>query len=479
MKKPFYITTTLPYVNSDPHVGFAMEIIRTDVIARYRRLAGDDVFFNTGTDEHGMKIYDVARKENITPQEHVDTYVQTFYKLKESLNLSYTHFIRTTDPAHIKAAQHFWELCLKKGDIYKKKYQAKYCVGCEMERHDSEIENGHCVLHPHLELQFIEEENYFFAFSKYEKQLLDLYAKHPDFVIPSTRQHEITTFVQSGLKDFSISRLKAKMSWGVPVPNDEDHVMYVWFDAFINYISTLGWPENTDQFKKYWINGTPVQYCGKDNLRQQSAMWQAMLMSVDIAPSRHIVVDGFITSGGVKMSKSLGNVINPLEVVKEYGTDALRYYLLRESAPFEDSDFTMEKFKEAYNANLANGIGNLTSRIMKMAETHLDGPVEIPEENKVWSDEYVNALAAFDIKKAIDVVFAKVKSLDEDIQKNEPFKLVKVDPEKAKEMIKFLVICLNGVAGHLEPLLPETSAKIKAVIKANKVPEIPLFIRKE
>jgi methionyl-tRNA synthetase len=352
-KKSFYITTTLPYVNSDPHIGFAMEIIRADTVARWKKLNGFEVFFNTGTDEHGQKIWQKSVEAGVDTQKYVDEYAEKFKNLIPLLDISPdAHFVRTTDEHHIKSAQEFWKLCDKNGDIYKKNYSVKYCVGCELEKTDSEIENGHCTIHPNLELEVREEENYFFKFSNYGQKLLDFYKSNPCFVIPESRFNEIKSFVSSGLQDFSISRLKEKMSWGVPVPGDDNHVMYVWFDALVSYISALDWPENTANFEKFWINGTPTQYAGKDNLRQQSAMWQAMLMSAHIPNSHQIVINGFINSGGQKMSKSLGNVINPKEIVNEYGADAFRYYVLREFNSFEDSDFTMEKFKEAYNANL-------------------------------------------------------------------------------------------------------------------------------
>ncbi|MFC1721155.1 methionine--tRNA ligase, partial [Patescibacteria group bacterium] len=371
--KNFYLTTTLPYVNADPHIGFALEIVHADIIARYRRLLGEEVFFNFGTDEHGQKVYQEALKAGKTPQEYVDGYAAKFDELKKALNLSYNNFIRTTDPCHIAAAQEFWKKCDANGDIYKKQYKAKYCVGCELEKTDSELVDGCCPLHPGKELEIREEENYFFKFSKYQDKLLELYKSNPDFVLPDFRFNEIKRFVEGGLQDFSISRLKDKMPWGVPVPGDDEHVMYVWFDALVNYVSAIGWPDDMEKFEKWW---PVVQVAGKDNLRQQSAMWQAMLMSVDLPTSKQVVIHGFVTSDGKKMSKSVGNVINPFDIVNEYGTDALRYYIAREFSPFEDSDITMEKFNVAYNANLANGIGNLASRIMKMAEDNLDAPVK-------------------------------------------------------------------------------------------------------
>ena len=369
MSKSFYITTTLPYVNAEPHVGFAMELIRADVIARAKMLAGYDVFFNTGTDEHGQKLWDAAQKEGKDVQDYVDGYAEKFRGLKDLLGISDSvHFVRTTDESHVRAAQAFWTLCDKNGYIYKKTYQAKYCVGCELNKTDSELnENGECPIHPGKPIQLIDEENYFFKFSSFAEPLLTHYEKNPNFIIPDFRFNEIKSFVKNGLEDFSISRLASKMPWGVPVPNDSEQVMYVWFDALVNYISTLGWPDNKEAFEKYWVDGKPVQYCGKDNLRQQSAMWQAMLMASGLPCSSQVIINGFITGdGGIKMSKSIGNVINPYDVVAEYGTDALRYFVLRELSSFEDSPFTMERFREAYNSGLANGIGNLTSRLMNM-----------------------------------------------------------------------------------------------------------------
>lgn len=477
-EKSFYITTTLPYVNSDPHIGHAFEVVQADAFARYKRQMGFDVFFNTGTDEHGLKIYEKALEGGKTPQEHVDKYVQSFYELKDSLNLSYDRFIRTTHPEHIKAAQEFWSKCFENGDIYKKKYKAKYCVGCELERHDSELENGRCFFHPNLEIQEIEEENYFFALSKYQEKLVNLYEKNQNFVIPESRQKEIRTFVEGGLNDFSISRLKEKMPWGVPIPGDDDHIMYVWFDALVNYISTLGWPNNEEKFDKFWIKGTPVQLAGKDNLRQQSAMWQAMLMSAGVAPSETILIHGFITSDGEKMSKSRGNVINPFDVVKEYNTDALRYYLLRELHPYEDSDFTDEKFKEVYTANLVNGVGNLTNRIMKLAEDYLDGPVDI-SENQRFFPNFIELMDKYDYRNAIDSLWKGMQMTDEKIQELQPFKVVKEDLEKGKEMITELVGHLADVEYHLRPFLPETAEKIKLAIEENKKPEEPIFPRKD
>ncbi|MBX4198152.1 methionine--tRNA ligase [Candidatus Parcubacteria bacterium] len=480
MAKTFYITTTLPYVNADPHVGFAMEIIRADSIARYKKLQGFDVFFNTGTDEHGLKIYQKAEEVGMDTKAFVDQYAARFKDLLPALHISgNAHFIRTTDEHHKKAAQEFWRRCKANGDIEKKQYKIKYCVGCELEKTESELVDGKCPLHPNLKLEIREEENYFFRFSKYQQKLLDFYKKYSDFVIPDFRFNEIKAFVERGLEDFSISRLKTKMPWGVAVPDDPNHVMYVWFDALVNYISTLGWSEDETNFKKYWQEGTPTQYCGKDNLRQQSAMWQAMLMSAGLPNSRHIIINGFITSGGQKMSKSIGNVINPFDLVTEYSADALRYYVLRELSPFEDSDMTPESFKNAYNANLANGLGNLVSRIMKMAETHLPEPIDTKSKDMPLANEYVEALETFNIKNAMDIIWGLITALDQSIQTNKPFSLVKTDPEKGKALIKDLVFELAIIAKHLIPVLPETAKTIQSLIAENKSPVQPLFLRKD
>ncbi|KKQ78061.1 MAG: methionine--tRNA ligase [Candidatus Zambryskibacteria bacterium RIFCSPLOWO2_01_FULL_39_39] len=477
--KTFYITTTLPYVNSDPHVGFAMEIIRADVIVRTKKLQGLEVFFNTGTDEHGSKIYQKALEIGKDPQEYVDEWAQKFKGLIDLLQISPdVHFVRTTDEHHIKAAQEFWKICDKNGFIYKKSYKIRYCVGCELEKTDSELIEGKCPIHPNLEVELIDEENYFFKFSSFQKQLLDLYKSRSNFVVPDFRLNEIRLFVERGLEDFSISRLKSKMPWGIPVPGDTDQVMYVWFDALVNYVSTLGWSEDQIQFEKFWTNGTPVQYCGKDNLRMQSAMWQAMLLAAGLPHSHQIVINGFFTGeGGIKMSKSLGNTVNPYDVVKEYGAEALRYYVCAEVSMFEDSPVSMDLIKQTYNAKLANGLGNLVSRIMKMASDNLSEPVKIPE----WEDmsQYFSYLEKFEINKACDFIWKEIGGMDKYIQDNQPFKVVKEDKEKGKEMISSLVVRLYSVARMLNPILPETSAKIKSLIKENKVPEKPLFPRKD
>ena len=378
MKNKFYITTTLPYVNAEPHIGFAMELIQADVIARYHTLMGDEVVFNTGTDEHGVKVYDKATEQGKDPQAYVDEYADKFKNLTKILNLSSTNFVRTTDSHHKKAAQEFWNRCLTKGDIYKASYKIKYCIGCELEKTDSELVEGKCELHPNLTIEEREEENYFFKFSKYQKPLLDFYESNPTFVLPDFRFNEIKKFVEGGLNDFSISRLKTKMPWGVAVPNDSEQVVYVWFDALINYISTLGWPEDKNNFSDFWPG---VQVAGKDNLRQQSAIWQAMLMSAGLPNSKQVLIHGFINIDGQKMSKSLGNVASPVTLVEKYGVDVVRYFLLREISSTEDGDFSEEKLVARYNGDLAKGLGNFTARVLTLASKEtFDGSESVASE---------------------------------------------------------------------------------------------------
>jgi methionyl-tRNA synthetase len=481
MKPKQYITTTLPYVNSKPHVGFAMEIIRADALARYYTMQGYDVFFNTGTDEHGIKIWDNAQKLNLDVGAYIDPFAQEFKDLAHLLNLSKNiHFIRTTDAKHISAAQEFWQRCNENGYIYKKTYQSNYCVGCELPKTDSELVEGKCEIHPHQAIEHIDEENYFFKFSECEDFLKDFYLQNPNFVIPNFRYNEIKRFVDDGLQDFSISRLKNKMPWGIPVPGDDDHVMYVWFDALVNYISTLGWPGDVANFKNFWIQGNPIQYAGKDNLRQQSAMWQAMLYAAGLPNSHQIIINGFINSGGVKMSKSSGNVINPYDIVSEYGSDALRYYLLRHMNSFEDSDMTMEKFHEAYNANLANGIGNLVQRLMKMIVSY---EVNISDINfnhtPVLSYHRSHFEEERDLNKVMDEIWQLVGDMDQFIAEHEPFKKIKIDSKGAHNDLYYLAGELSRLSISLYPMMPETAAKIQSCLTEVKVPETPLFLRKD
>lgn len=485
MSKKFYITTTLPYVNADPHIGFALEIIEADVLARFHRSLGDEVFFNTGTDEHGAKIFEKAKEKGITPQELCDEAAKKYQELKSVLNLSYNSFVRTTNEKHIKAAQEFWRICKEKGDIYKKNYKTKYCVGCELQKTESDLVDGKCPLHPNREIETIEEENYFFRFSNYQEKLLDLYKNNPDFVLPQKRLNEIKAFVERGPEDFSISRLKTKLPWGVPVPDDPEHVMYVWFDALVNYISALDWPchcervnklgakEGPDEalckkgecnFKNYW---PAVQVCGKDNLRQQAAMWQAMLMSAGIENSKRVFVSGFINVNGQKMSKSLGNVISPFEMVEKFGTDATRYLLLSFGNFGEDMDVTWERMTEKYNADLANGLGNLLSRVIKLAENF---KYQIPNIKQISNSksQITDLMEKLELGNALNYIWKIVQEDNKFIEDNKPWELAKNNSEKFKKVMEKLIGDLYLISELLVPFMPETSEKIKKALNTKE-----------
>ncbi len=492
-----------------------MEIIRADIIARYKRAQGFGVFFNTGTDEHGVKIYRNAEKENTDVQAYVDTYAAKFKQLIPALGISPDiNFIRTTDAAHVAAAQEFWKKCNENGYISKRTYEVKYCTGCELEKTESELVDDHCPIHPNLALELINEENYFFNLKAFQEKLQFFFNERPDFVIPEFRFNEMKALLARGLDDFSISRLKEKMPWGIPVPDDPTQVMYVWFDALVNYISAIGWPNDMEKFNAWW----PVtQYCGKDNIRQQSVMWQAMLLAADLPPSQQIVVNGFINVDGQKMSKSLGNVVNPFDIVEEYGTEALRAYVARELNAFEDSDFTHARFKETYNANLANGLGNLISRTIKMATLYFGGVLtkiddtDVPIHTKLAlvSGEgeiegfslsyivetkilpaYTSGMESFEIKKAADAAWELIALLDRYIADYEPFKLVKTDKDKTEAVLSAVCRGLYTLSNMLLPILPDTALKMQKLlnpvleggeIKSFAVQELaePLFARKE
>jgi methionyl-tRNA synthetase len=459
-----YLTTTLPYVNADPHLGHALEFVQADVLARSWRAAGDDVFFSTGTDEHGQKIYEAAEKAGQNVHAYVDYYADEFRKLGTALNLSNDAFIRTIEPRHYAAATEMWRRCNTAGDIYKKAYTGMYCVGCESFKTEKEIADGHCVIHTNLQLQEITEENYFFRFSKYADRLLE-YLSRPGTIIPEWRKEEAIAFVKGGLEDFSISRETSRLSWGIPVPGDESQVIYVWFDALTNYISTLGWPaDEKGNFKKFWEEGNTLQVAGKDQVRFQSLMWQAMLMSADIKNTDQIFYHGFITSGGQKMSKSLGNVISPYELVKKYGTDATRYILLRHINPMEDSDVTWERLDEWYTANLTNGLGNLVARVMQLAEKYLPEPISIPDPIDEPPHDYR-------FNDVMDKIWARISAADQTVSEKKPFEIVKTDLEEGRRSITILVQQLYIIGTTLRPYMPATAEKVIQAVKENKKPD--------
>jgi len=364
----FYITTAISYPNAKPHMGHAYEAVLTDVLARYYRLAGKDTYFLTGTDENSEKVVLAAKKVGKKPADFTNDVVGKFKDFYSSLNISYNQFIRTSDEEkHWPGVTELWKRLKKSKDLYKGTYKGIYCVGCEAFITEKELVDGKCPDHDTVPKK-IEEENYFFKLSKYSDEIKKKIEEDELKVIPETRKNEILSLLNEGLQD-SFSRPKKAIPWGIPVPGDDSQVIYVWCDALTNYISALGFGRKDDaNLKKFW----PAQYhvIGKDILRFHVAIWPGMLLSAGVELPRAVFVHGFITSGGKKMSKERGNVLDPTTFIDEYGADAVRYYLVREISPFEDGDMTEEKFKDSYNGNLANGIGNLVSRIMKMIEQY-------------------------------------------------------------------------------------------------------------
>ncbi|MBX4206504.1 methionine--tRNA ligase [Candidatus Parcubacteria bacterium] len=468
-KKPFYITTTIPYVNAEPHIGFALEILQADVLARYNRwkLGEENVFFSTGSDEHGQKIFEAAEKAEKDVKEYVDFYAAKFGELKEALDLSNDNFIRTTDPHHVKAAQEMWKRCEAAGDIYEKEFEGLYCVGCERYLTERDMADGKCVIHG-TEPELRKEKNWFFRLSKYQNEILG-YLQDPAVIIPDWRREEAINFVNEGLEDFSISREKSRLAWGVPVPGDDTQVMYVWFDALTNYISTLGWPDEGGNFEKFWKNGHTLQVAGKDQVRFQSIMWQGILLSAGIKHTDQVFYHGFVNSGGQKMSKSIGNVISPFELVKKYGIDATRYLVLRHIHSTEDTDVTWEKLDEWYEAGLVNGLGNLVSRIMKLAEDYLE-PVDTKKEIYPRLD-YTKELSKLDFANSMNLVWEDMKDIDYKIQLHKPFEIIKINVDEGKKLITQFVERMYSVAIALRPFLPKTSEKILLAIENNKKPE--------
>jgi methionyl-tRNA synthetase len=474
-KTKFYITTTLPYVNADPHIGFAMEVVRADAWARFMRSKGHDVFFNIGVDEHGLKVFKRAQELGMEPREYCDQQIKMWNDLQKISNLSNDNFIRTTDEHHVKAAQEFWKISDKNGFIYKKNYKTKYCVGCELEKTDSEIKDGKCPLHPNLEIQIIDEENYFFKFSAFQQKLLELYKKQPEFVMPPHRFNEIKKFTEMGLEDFSISRLKSKMPWGIDVPGDPEHVMYVWFDALINYISAIGWPDNMEKFNSWWPG---IQVAGKDNLRQQSAMWQAMLMSVNLPFSKQIFINSFITSDGQKMSKSLGNTILPQELVDKFGTDGARWILLSLNTFGDDIDLTWQGMAEKYNADLANGLGNLIERVCTVAKnagTEL-GKIKPDESIKKWVEEmekdYAKSMEDMRFSEVIGKTIIILKNLDRYIDEKKTWVMAKEKDKELAQILDTLFYAIEFVLDRLTPFMPEKTELAKNYIERIKLGKV-------
>lgn len=462
----YFVTTSIPYVNAEPHIGFAMELLYADVLARRARQRGAEVIFSTGTDEHGGKIAEKAEQQGIEPKAYADQISQRFLELNKLLNISNNRFIRTTDASHEERAQLIWKALAK--DIYKDSYVGWYCTGDEAFVTESEAKanNGICPAH-NRPYERIEEDNYFFKLSSYAPAIADAIKSNKFNIVPFTRRNEILSLIDSGLEDISISRPKEKIAWGIPVPGDKTQVMYVWFEALMNYITVLGYPEHED-FKQFWPAN--VQVIGKDIIRFHAAIWPAMLMSLGIDLPKQLYVHSFITVNGKKMSKSIGNVLHPKEVVDKYGVDAFRYYFLRHIPAYEDGDFSWERLEAAYNNELANELGNAVQRTAVMIEKYQEGKIGEVKPAEHDTANYEAALNACHFDRALDDIWQQVRGLNQYIDEEKPWVIAKDgDGEHLQEVLSYQVGSLLNIAELLEPFLPETASKIQDVFKKGKV----------
>jgi methionyl-tRNA synthetase len=468
----FYLTEAIPYVNAKPHIGHALELIQADATARFHRLIGDETFFLWGSDENALKNVQSAEKENIPVQEFVDKNAKLFEDLVKEANVQLDTFQKTSRESHSKASQKLWKLCDASGDIYKKSYNGLYCVGCEeFKTKDDLIENGECIEHPGKKLEEVEEENYFFKLSNYQKKIADLIESGEFVIIPAFRKNEVLTFVKSGLQDFSISRSNERAkNWGIPVPGDDTQRIYVWFDALIVYLSGIGFGTDEEMYKKWWPPETQV--VGKGITRFHAIYWIGMLLSGGLPLPKRLFVHEYITVNGQKMSKTIGNVIDPTDLIKTYGADAIRYYCLAKISPFADSDFSEVKLTETYNADLANGLGNLVARVAKLCEnasftlsnTQIHELKNIPD-----SKTYTDALAVCKFNEALGFIWEKISKLDKYINDEKPWILVKSDPAKLSEVLEACVIDIQQIALLLKPFMPETAEKIAKQFQGPKI----------
>ena len=458
--KKFYITTAIDYASALPHIGHAYEKIAADVLARYWRQKGADVLFQTGVDEHGLKITKAAQKALKKPQEYVDEISLTYQKAWDGLNISYDNFVRTTDPRHKEKVQKYLQILYKKGFIYKGKYIGYYCVGCEAYINEKELENEICP-HHQKKCDKLEEDVYFFQLSKFQKKIYNLIKSDKLKIAPEARKNEILSFLKNEkLKDIAISR--SKMSWGVELPWDKKHVVYVWVDALFNYLTG-------ERNEKFWP--ADLHIIGKDIIRFHCVIWPAILLALELELPKEIFAHGYLTVNDQKMSKTIGNVVDPNELTQKYPADAVRYYFLREFPFSSDGDFSEEKFEERYRADLANNLGNLVQRVLKLAEQN---KIKFQLEKPKILDEVAKAIEKIELKEALDKIWENVIALNQDIDKNKPWEMAKKDPQKLENYLNKLANQILMVAKNLEPFLPETASEIKNQLKTQK-PK-PIFI---
>lgn len=470
----FYVTTSIPYVNSEPHIGFGLEIVMADVLARYMRAHGTPVLFSTGTDEHGGKIAEKAAETGVTPKQYADQVSQRFRELLTTLNISNDRFIRTTDPAHEQRAQLIWKNLSQY--IYKGSYSGWYCMGHEEYFPENVVKDNKGVCPEHNRpYEQLKEDNYFFKASAFAPKIKEAIDTNQLLIMPESRKNEILAVLNAGLEDISVSRPKDKIGWGVAVPGDDSQVMYVWFEALMNYITVLGYPENMD-FKKFWPAN--VQVIGKDILRFHAAIWPAMLMGLNLPLPRVLYVHGFITSGGKKMSKTLGNVVAPRDVVAKYGVDAFRYYFLRHIPSYEDGDFSWERMDAAYNNELADQLGNAVSRTAAMISRYQKGVIGQIPESRHDTGPFEQALEHCRFDRALEEIWEQVKGLNQYIEETKPWEIAKAgDESHLREVLAYCAGSLLEVAELVTPFMPATADKIIAVFKSGVLRPLdgPLF----
>jgi methionyl-tRNA synthetase len=465
-ERSFYITTPIYYVNAAPHLGHAYTTIAADVMARHHRQRGDDVFFLTGTDEHGEPVADAAKAQGLEPKELADRNAERFRALAPRLEATIDFFIRTSDPEHVRRVQEVLQRVYDNGYVHEGLYEGWYCPRCADFKVENEIEEGNrCPIH-HIELERHSEQNYFFALSALQERLEALYAERPDFVTPRVRYNEALSFIKSGLQDISLSR--AQLTWGVPVPWDTSHVFYVWFDALLNYYTALGFArDGEDLTDRFWP--ATWHFIGKDILRFHTVFWPAMLMAADLPLPEHVLVHGYLLMDGEKMSKSLGNVLDPFEVIDRFGTDALRYYLLRDVTFGEDGSVSTDAFERRYDTELANELGNLASRTLAMIGRYRDGTVPAAEVDPALAGDFdgltervVERMDRVELTPALDDIWQRVRRLNRYVEEQAPWQLAK-DPDRAADLDRVLATLAEGlrvVTVLLTPWIPGAAEKL-------------------
>jgi methionyl-tRNA synthetase len=494
MSEPYYITTAISYPNGPPHIGHAYEAIAADAIARFQRALGRDVRFQTGTDEHGLKMAQAARAEGVEPRAFSEKMSRLFQAMCDTLNVSYDRFILTSQPDHYRASQAIWTAMAEKGDLYLDRYEGWYSVRDEAYYDEGEVVEGeggekHT---PHgTPVEWTVEESWFFRLSKYQQPLLDHYARHPEFIRPETRRNEVLRFVEGGLKDLSISR--TSFDWGVPVPGSPGHVMYVWLDALTNYITGLGYPDDTELFRRYWP--ADVHLIGKDVVRFHAVYWPAFLMSAGIALPKQVYGHGFLLSRGEKMSKSVGNVVDPIVLAERFGVDALRYFLLREVPFGQDGSYSAEAIVARANAELANSFGNLAQRTLSMVHKNLGGV--LPARGEAGADlellaaveeatrkDLPEAFERFAFSVGIEAWLRAVFACNQYVDTQAPWALRKTDPERMEAVLGTLVAAVRELTRAIAPIIPSAADQLLTLIDAGEggapIPQpTPLFPRLE